>query len=160
MEPLLGPYPLSVTPSPNIALYYEWQKTLLGWPEYLPPRHVGLSWAHPERLQQGIWTCQRAPDSGFLSFFSEGESRNENNLVSSFPRWRVSCADLRRRGVLIEFPSPPPSSTPTPPPPWPTPAIARNTKVLAARTGASPPETKYCKTKLQLVPTPRPHPQL
>ena len=82
MEPLLGPYPLSVTPSPNIALFYEWQNSLLGWPEYLPPRHVGLSWAHPERLQQGIWTCQRAPDSGFYHFFFR-ESREMKITLSA-----------------------------------------------------------------------------
>lgn len=35
-----------------------------GWPEHLPSRHVGLSWAHPEGLQQGIRTGQRAPHTG------------------------------------------------------------------------------------------------
>ena len=35
-----------------------------GWPEYLPSRHVGLSWADPEGLQQGIWTSQRATYTG------------------------------------------------------------------------------------------------
>ena len=118
-----------------------------GWPEHLPPRHVGLSWAHPEGLQQSIWTGQRAADTGVNWNWIIWSDEWRKSLVkilypqlqlaalhTLFPLLSADLGNGRRalssggRGLRRRLRECQKS------------AIACNTKVLAARTSALQPE--------------------